>query len=284
MHASCGRIAGCQVSQRQPSPRPTQLIVCQTGCHAISVVHRSSALAGKHYMPLYIRKTVSAGPFRFNLSKSGIGLSVGVKGLRVGTGPRGHYVHAGRGGLYYRGSLGGSHGARTSVRAPPAAPRPAPGYAEQGRVTMVEVQSGDVAAMRDDTVADLVDDLIPACSNCGRLHRPNRCACAFPRQLWRTNGDSRHRQRCYTSNPTGLGDRCVVRLPQADERTLLQPGRSSRERLQESHGMLRCARRMPWQVAHTLWRCGAGSHDVEAQRRRGSSDQPQNGQPWVQSA
>ena len=110
-------------------------------------------------MPLYIRKTVSAGPFRFNLSKSGIGLSVGVKGLRVGTGPRGHYVHAGRGGLYYRGSLGGSHGARTSVRAPPAAPRPAPGYAEQGRVTMVEVQSGDVAAMRDDTVADLVDDL-----------------------------------------------------------------------------------------------------------------------------
>ncbi len=33
------------------------------------------------------------------------------------------------------------------------------GYAEQGRVTMVEVQSDDVAAMRDATVADLVDDL-----------------------------------------------------------------------------------------------------------------------------
>ncbi len=39
---------------------------------------------------------------RFNLSKSGIGVSSGIKGLRVGTGPRGTYIHAGRGGLYYR--------------------------------------------------------------------------------------------------------------------------------------------------------------------------------------
>ena len=56
-------------------------------------------------MPFYLRKSISAGPFRFNLSKSGVGLSVGVKGLRVGTGPRGHYVQAGRGGLYYRAQL-----------------------------------------------------------------------------------------------------------------------------------------------------------------------------------
>jgi hypothetical protein len=49
-------------------------------------------------MPFYLRKSISAGPFRFNLSSSGIGLSVGVKGVRIGTGPRGHYVHAGRGG------------------------------------------------------------------------------------------------------------------------------------------------------------------------------------------
>lgn len=50
-------------------------------------------------MPFYLRKSVSAGPFRFSLSKGGIGLSLGVWGLRFGTGPRGHYVHAGRGGL-----------------------------------------------------------------------------------------------------------------------------------------------------------------------------------------
>jgi hypothetical protein len=58
-------------------------------------------------MGFYIRKSVSAGPFRFNLSRSGLGVSVGVKGFRIGSGPRGNYVHMGRGGLYYRASLGG---------------------------------------------------------------------------------------------------------------------------------------------------------------------------------
>ncbi|MFQ2071491.1 DUF4236 domain-containing protein [Aeromonas veronii] len=56
-------------------------------------------------MGLYLRKSVSVGPFRFNLSKSGVGVSAGVKGLRIGTGPRGNYVHIGMGGLYYRKSL-----------------------------------------------------------------------------------------------------------------------------------------------------------------------------------
>lgn len=53
-------------------------------------------------MGFYIRKSVSVGPFRLNLSKSGLGLSVGVKGFRVGVGPAGQYVHMGRGGIYYR--------------------------------------------------------------------------------------------------------------------------------------------------------------------------------------
>jgi hypothetical protein len=57
-------------------------------------------------MGFYLRKSFSAGPIRFNLSKSGIGASVGVKGFRVGTSARGRsYVHAGRGGLYYRKNL-----------------------------------------------------------------------------------------------------------------------------------------------------------------------------------
>ncbi|ESQ15464.1 MAG: hypothetical protein N838_29195 [Thiohalocapsa sp. PB-PSB1] len=59
-------------------------------------------------MGLYLRKSFRAGPVRFNLSKSGLGLSGGVKGARVGVGPRGTYVHAGRHGLYYRKQL--SHG------------------------------------------------------------------------------------------------------------------------------------------------------------------------------
>ena len=53
-------------------------------------------------MGLYLRKSVAVGPFRFNLSNSGAGVSVGVRGLRVGTGPRGNYVRMGRGGVYYQ--------------------------------------------------------------------------------------------------------------------------------------------------------------------------------------
>ncbi len=56
-------------------------------------------------MGFYLRKSVSAGPFRFNLSSSGLGVSAGVKGLTVGTGPRATYVHMGAHGLYYRTSL-----------------------------------------------------------------------------------------------------------------------------------------------------------------------------------
>ena len=59
-------------------------------------------------MGFYIRKAFRAGPVRFNLSKSGVGLSAGVRGARIGMGPRGAYVHGGRGGLYYRKQVGGT--------------------------------------------------------------------------------------------------------------------------------------------------------------------------------
>ena len=56
-------------------------------------------------MGLYLRKSVRVGPFRFNLSGSGIGVSCGIRGLRIGTGPRGNYIQAGRGGIYYRAAI-----------------------------------------------------------------------------------------------------------------------------------------------------------------------------------
>jgi DNA polymerase III subunit epsilon len=61
-------------------------------------------------MSWYLKKAFQFGPIRLNLSKSGIGVSAGVKGFRVGTGPRGPYVHAGRGGIYYRKSLDDTEG------------------------------------------------------------------------------------------------------------------------------------------------------------------------------
>lgn len=56
-------------------------------------------------MAFYIRKAFRLGPVRLNLSKSGLGVSVGVKGARISTGPAGTQFHAGRHGLYYRKRL-----------------------------------------------------------------------------------------------------------------------------------------------------------------------------------
>lgn len=52
------------------------------------------------------RKTIKFGPFNLNLSKSGVGVSTGVKGARVSTGPRGTAFSAGKGGIRYTKSLG----------------------------------------------------------------------------------------------------------------------------------------------------------------------------------
>jgi hypothetical protein len=58
-------------------------------------------------MPFFLRKALKIGPFRFNFSKSGIGVSAGIKGARVGIRPNGKaYTHAGRFGIYHRQELG----------------------------------------------------------------------------------------------------------------------------------------------------------------------------------
>ena len=40
-------------------------------------------------MGFYFRKSIGAGPFRINLSKSGVGYSVGTRGLRTGVSAKG---------------------------------------------------------------------------------------------------------------------------------------------------------------------------------------------------
>lgn len=40
-------------------------------------------------MGFYYRKSISAGPFRVNLSKSGVGYSIGGRGFRTGVSSRG---------------------------------------------------------------------------------------------------------------------------------------------------------------------------------------------------
>ncbi|MFM0031852.1 DUF4236 domain-containing protein [Paraburkholderia madseniana] len=67
-------------------------------------------------MGLSYRKSISAGPFRFNLSGGGIGISVGVPGFRVGTGPRGNYVSISQGGFTYRATLPSSGSSQLNHR------------------------------------------------------------------------------------------------------------------------------------------------------------------------
>lgn len=54
------------------------------------------------------RKSASFGPFRLNLSKSGIGASFGVKGARISMNSKGTYVNLGANGLYYRQKISGT--------------------------------------------------------------------------------------------------------------------------------------------------------------------------------
>lgn len=59
-------------------------------------------------MGFYFRKSVNLGGLRFNFSKSGVGVSTGVKGFRIGSGPRGNYIQMGRNGVYYKKTWGNS--------------------------------------------------------------------------------------------------------------------------------------------------------------------------------
>jgi len=101
-------------------------------------------------MGFFFRKSVNLGPLRFNFSKSGIGVSAGSKGFRIGTGPRGGYVNVGGGGLYYRASLPGRN--RRSPSASHYSGSPAPPALES-------IDSDDVANMVDSSSAEILDHI-----------------------------------------------------------------------------------------------------------------------------
>src|SRR5689334_550015 len=72
-------------------------------------------------MGFYLRTSLKAGLFRFNLSPSGVGISAGVPGFRVGTGPRGNYVRvAGLGTTYFGGQAPAPTTGRPRPSLPPA--------------------------------------------------------------------------------------------------------------------------------------------------------------------
>jgi hypothetical protein len=109
-------------------------------------------------MPFYIRKSLSFGPIRFNLSKSGVGVSAGIKGFRIGSGPRGNYVQMGRGGLYYRASLPSGQGSPTNSTSTGRSPTP-PSLPPEATVQMVEVDSASAGLITDSSSLALVAEI-----------------------------------------------------------------------------------------------------------------------------
>src|ERR1043166_1466446 len=99
-------------------------------------------------MGFYLHKSIAVGPFRFNLSGSGVGMSVGVRGLRVGSGPRGNYVRMGRGGVYYQQTF---H--------TPAAPPSQPAIPSGTHAPLQEIASADAAQIVDSSSEQLLGEL-----------------------------------------------------------------------------------------------------------------------------
>lgn len=113
-------------------------------------------------MGFYLRKSVNVGPFRVNFSSSGVGVSAGIKGLRVGTGPRGNYILVGTGALRYRATLPPSSGpssrpssSSSNLRHDSQEPRLPSG----GLDGMTSIDSGPVEAMQDNSSLELLKEL-----------------------------------------------------------------------------------------------------------------------------
>ncbi len=106
-------------------------------------------------MGFYLRKSISVGPLRFNLSKSGIGVSAGFKGFRLGTGPRGNYVHMGQGGLYYRATIPSN----TSSIIPITPSYDIPPILASTHAPLEEIESADVSQIIDSSSKDLLNEI-----------------------------------------------------------------------------------------------------------------------------
>jgi hypothetical protein len=100
----------------------------------------------------------------FQNAADSVGVSAGIKGLRLGTGPRGNYVYMGRGGLYFRKSLNPPGGrAATRSDTPQLLPRPGepsgPGIPLGTVGPLHDVESGSVEHMVDASSAELLREM-----------------------------------------------------------------------------------------------------------------------------
>ncbi len=105
-------------------------------------------------MGFFFRRRMSIGPFRINLSKSGVGASVGVRGARLTMTPRGTtYVTVGSHGFYYRESLSSRGRSGDGSVSPPPPPSPI------SEVHSEEIPTADVSDLVDSSAQTLIQRL-----------------------------------------------------------------------------------------------------------------------------
>lgn len=109
-------------------------------------------------MGFYVKKSIRVGPMRFNLSKSGVGASIGIKGLRFGTGPRGNYIHIGAGGVYYRASLSPSMIPQDGKKVQ-RVPDESPVEHDNTHAPLEEIESSHISEIVDSSSRELLEEL-----------------------------------------------------------------------------------------------------------------------------
>ncbi len=101
-------------------------------------------------MSLSFRKSINAGPFRLNFSKSGISYSMDIKGARVNIGPRGTFVNLSSHGITYQRRISGQ-----GSHQPQSIPQIAPLDLEN----VHNIASADIEQLTDTDSADFISEL-----------------------------------------------------------------------------------------------------------------------------
>lgn len=107
-------------------------------------------------MSFYLRNTVKVGLFRCTLSKSGLQVSAGVPGLRVGAGPRGAYLKVGAAGVDSYATLPASGSKRTTDA---QAASTSPAAFQSSEVVLDDVTGATTLQMQRSQPSELVANL-----------------------------------------------------------------------------------------------------------------------------
>lgn len=106
-------------------------------------------------MGWYFRKSLGFGPLRVNLSKSGVGYSLGVRGARIGANSRGTYIRMGRGGIYYQKYLQTKSSDPRTVKVPvPIQPQ----LASEPELAHV-IPTANAASLQDSSATELLQEI-----------------------------------------------------------------------------------------------------------------------------